>query len=61
MKTRLGYVSNSSSSSFIAGPEELARILREERMEKLKNIQKIVNNNEKNIVSLHSEIFKNSK
>lgn len=60
MKIRLGYVSNSSSSSFIASPEELARMLREERGEKLKNIQKIVDN-EKDIVSLHNEIFKNSK
>lgn len=60
MKIRLGYVSNSSSSSFIASPEELARMLREEREEKLKNIQKIVDN-EKDIVSLHNEIFKNSK
>ena len=41
-------------------PEEIARILREERVEKLKNIQKVVDN-EKDIISLHDEIFKNSK
>lgn len=57
MKIRLGYVSNSSSSSFIVSPEEAARILREERLKKLNNLKKIIDN-EKNVVSLHDEIFK---
>jgi hypothetical protein len=60
MKIRLGYVSNSSSSSFIVSPEEAARILREERLKKLNNLKKIIDN-EKNVVSLHDEIFKKSK
>ena len=60
MKTRLGYVSNSSSCSFIVSSDEAAKILREERLKKLKNLQKIVDT-EKNVLSLHNEIFKNSK
>lgn len=63
MKIREGYVSNSSSSSFVVSPEMAAQILRDERKRKLEKIQKIIKNddnimeNENNILSLYEEFI----
>ena len=57
MKLRTGYVSNSSSSSFVVNFEDKREELRKERKKKLENIFSLENN----IVSLHDEIINNSK
>lgn len=56
MKLRSGYVSNSSSSSFVVNFEDKREKLRKERKKKLENIFSLENN----VVSLHDEII-NSK
>jgi uncharacterized protein (DUF1778 family) len=57
MKTREGFVSNSSSSSFvlISKPENAQKLLKDERKRKLKRIF------QRDVVSIHDEIFKNNK
>lgn len=56
MKLRTGYVSNSSSSSFVVNFEDKREELRKERKKKLQKIFSLENN----VVSLHDEII-NSK